>query len=94
MTMDPGVGDLEQTDVLINRGRIVAIGRGLKAAPLGASKQRCYDRAADSLTPPIFTSIQCVIPEQGRSVLSCELEACRINDTTQMSKPQCICAFS
>ena len=31
MTMDPGVGDLEQTDVLIKGGRIVAIGRGLKA---------------------------------------------------------------
>ena len=31
MTMDPDVGDLEQTDVLIMGGRIVAIGRGLKA---------------------------------------------------------------
>lgn len=31
MTMDPDVGDLEQTDVLIKGGRIVAIGRGLKA---------------------------------------------------------------
>jgi cytosine/adenosine deaminase-related metal-dependent hydrolase len=51
VTMDPGLGDIPDGDVLVTGGRIAAVGAGLDAAALGAPQARELDARGMIVAP-------------------------------------------
>jgi 5-methylthioadenosine/S-adenosylhomocysteine deaminase len=51
VTMDPGLGDIPDGDVLVTGGRIAAVGAGLDAAALGAPEARELDARGMIVAP-------------------------------------------
>jgi 5-methylthioadenosine/S-adenosylhomocysteine deaminase len=51
VTMDPGLGDIPDGDVLVTGGRIAAVGAGLDAAALGAAEARELDARGMIVAP-------------------------------------------